>query len=111
MNSLEELQMIEQNAQQYLLQRQQYQSQLMEIESALTELGKSKNAYRIVGNIMVSAKKDDLEKDLKEKREMFELRIRSLENQEAKLKEKAKELQKKVLEGMENAESADKKSS
>lgn len=104
---IEELQLIEQNAQQYLAQRQQFQNQLVEIDSALTELELAPDAYRIIGNIMVGANKDDLKKDLSEKKEMLELRIKSLEKQEQKLKEKAVELQKKVLEGLDNEKRPD----
>jgi len=97
---IRELQMIEQNVQQYLMQKQQFQSQLIEIESAISALSNSNESYKIVGNIMIKTKKDELEKDLKEKKDMFELRIKTLEKQENKLKDKAKDIQKEVLKGM-----------
>jgi len=65
---IRELQMIEQNVQQYLMQKQQFQSQLIEIESAISALSNSNESYKIVGNIMIKTKKDELEKDLKEKK-------------------------------------------
>jgi prefoldin beta subunit len=91
------LQMIEQNLQNLLAQRQQFQAQMVEIESALRELETSKTAYKIVGNIMVSSDKESLQKDLKEKKEMAEIRIRTLEKQEKQLKEKAQKIQQEVL--------------
>ena len=95
-----ELQLLEQNMQSFLIQRQNFQAQLTEIESALNEIKKSKDAYRIIGNIMVNAEKKDLEKDLKQKKEMFELRIKSIEKQEEKLKEKASKIQEEVMKQM-----------
>ena len=58
---ISQLQMMEQSMQGFLMQKQQFQGQLVEIESALKELEKSKEAYKIVGNIMVSSDKKELE--------------------------------------------------
>jgi len=99
---LKELQLLEQSSQQYVMQKQQFQAQFIEIESAINELKKTDTSYKIVGNIMVKADKKDLEKDLKEKLKMFDIRIKSLEKQEEKIKDKAKELQKEVLSEMKN---------
>ena len=94
---IQTLQLLEQNLQNFLMQKQQFQVQLVEIESALSELGKAKEAYKIVGNIMVSSDKDSLEKELKEKQETFGIRIKSIEKQENSIKDKAKKLQEEVL--------------
>jgi prefoldin beta subunit len=99
-DKLNQLEMIEQNVQQYLLQRQQFQAQLIEIESALKELEQAPEAYKIVGNIMVKGDKTKLAEELSRKKEMFEIRVKTLEKQEDKLKEKAKDIQKEVLSGM-----------
>lgn len=96
-----QLQMIEQNLRSSLLQRQNFQSQLVEVESALAEIGKTKSAYKIVGNIMVASSKEDLQKELKEKKEVLYLRIKSLEKQEEKLREQASKIQSDVLKDME----------
>jgi prefoldin beta subunit len=99
---IQQLQILEQNLQAFLLQRQQLQTQLIEIESALKELKDTKEAYKIIGNIMVSSKKEDLEKDLTQKKETAELRIKTLEKQEKTIKERAKKLQQEVLSSMKN---------
>jgi len=91
------LQMMEQNMQNFLMQRQQFQSQLGEIESALEELDKTDTAYRIIGNIMVKSPKDTLKKDLTSKKELMEVRIQALEKQESQLQEKAKTLKEEVM--------------
>ena len=89
--------MYEQGIQSILVQKQQFQLQQLEIESALKELEKTNDAYRIVGNIMVSSKKEELKKDMESKKEMLALRIRTLEKQENQIKEKATKLQSEVV--------------
>ena len=82
------------------MQKQQFQLQQVEIESALKELENVDEAYKIVGNIMVLSKKDDLKKDLSSKKEVMELRIKNMEKQEAQLREKASKLQDEVMKEM-----------
>jgi prefoldin beta subunit len=97
---ISQLQMLEQGMQNMLMQKQQFQLQQVEIESALKELDKVNEAYKIVGNIMVLSKKKDLEEDLKSKKEIIELRIKNMEKQENQLREKASKLQAEVLKDM-----------
>lgn len=94
---IQQLQLLEQNLQNFLLQRQQFQAQLIEVDSALEELKDKKEAYKIIGNIMVKSSKTDLEKDLKKKKEILDLRIKNLEKQEEKIQEKSKTIQEEVL--------------
>ena len=96
-DKITQLQMMEHNLQQFLLQKQGFQSQLLEIESALSELGKTECAYKILGNIMVKTDRGELKKDLEEKRHLVDLRIKSLEKQEGKLKEHASKTQSEGL--------------
>ena len=97
---LNQLQMLEQSMQNLLMQKQQFQLQQVEIASALKELEKVNEAYKIIGNIMVLSKKDDLKADLTSKKEIVELRIKNMEKQENQLREKASKLQNEVLKGM-----------
>ena len=97
---ISQLQLFEQSLQNLLMQKQQFQSQLVEVESALKELGDSEESYKIVGNIMVSAKKEDLKKDLESKKETLSIRVKTLEKQEGSIKEKAEKLQSEVMEKM-----------
>lgn len=94
---IQQMQLLEQNLQSFLMQRQQFQAQLAEIDSALKELKTSKKSYKIVGNIMVDSNKDDLEKELKKNKEVIELRIKALQKQEDSLRDKQKKIQKEVL--------------
>lgn len=98
-----QLQLLEQNTQALSMQRQTFQSQLFEIDNALEELKVSKDkVYRVVGGIMILSNKQSIEKDLSSKKEVLELRIKNLESQEKKVKEKAEEIQKEVLKQLKN---------
>lgn len=99
---INQIQLIQQNLQSFAMQRQQFQVQETEIESALKEIEKTNQTYRIIGNIMVFVEKADLKKDLMDKKEMLTLRINSIEKQELRMKEKAEEIQKDVLLELEN---------
>lgn len=95
---IQELQLIEQNLSNSLMQKQTFQARLLENENAIKELQESKKpSYKLIGNILVSIEKDKLKKDLSNEKEIFELRIKNIEKQENKLKERAQELQSEVL--------------
>lgn len=72
----------------------------MEVESALKEVKKGKDAYKIIGNVMVKAEKKDLQKDLEQKKEMLDIRIKNIEKQEERLKDKASKIQEEVMKEM-----------
>lgn len=95
--SIQRLQLMEQNLQGLNMQRQQFQAQLFEIEGALKEIATSPVAYKLVGGIMIGTDKDSLQKELQGRKELLELRVQTLEKQEKQLKEKAKKLQEEVL--------------
>lgn len=93
-----QLQIMEQNLQNLMQQRQAFQAQLMEVENALSEVtGAKAPLYKIVGNIMISSEKDSLKKDLTSRKEVLDLRLKSLQKQEDALKEKAESLQGEVV--------------
>ena len=92
---IQQLQMIEQNLTKILNQKQQFQMQLSELQSAESELKDESVSYKIVGNIMVKSDSKDLREDIKSKKEMIELRIKTIEKQEKNLQEKAKNLKEK----------------
>jgi len=96
---LGQLQLIEQNLQNFLMQKQNFQSQLIQIENAVEEVEKTtkKTAYKIVGSLMIESDVSSLKEDLKSKKEVLDLRIKNIEKQEEKLKEKAKSVQEEVM--------------
>ena len=94
---INQLQMFEQSLQSFLGQKQQFQMQLVEVESALGELEGTDKAYKIVGNIMVESDKNELKSELASKKEMLELRIKTMEKQEEQVKDRASKLQAEIL--------------
>ncbi|MBI4144518.1 prefoldin subunit [Candidatus Woesearchaeota archaeon] len=96
------LQLLEQNVAQLVQQKQQFQSAFFELESALKELQGSSKSFRIIGNIMVSADKEVLKKDVLSRKEILELKIGSLEKQEGRMREDAKVLQEEIVGEMKN---------
>ena len=74
---------------------------MIEADSALAELETAKPpVYRMVGELLVEKPIAELKKDLKEKKEEFELRMKTIEKQESKSRERAQELQKEVTASM-----------
>ena len=93
-----QLQLFEQNMHSFGTQKRGIQSQMLELDNALKELETAKGqVYKIVGTIMFHAEKETLGKDLKEKKDMLDLRIKSVEKQEKAIEEKAKKLQAEVM--------------
>lgn len=94
---IQELQILQQRLQLFTAQKQQFQMQVIEIENALDEIEKTKNpVYRLVGEILVEKPADEIKKDLEDKKEEFDLRIKTLDKQESKTKDSALALQKEV---------------
>jgi len=82
-----------------LIQKHQLQVQLNEIKHALDELAKAKGeVYRSVGSIVLATTKEDAESDLKERKELIELKLNTMEKQEDKLRSTVMESQKKLQE-------------
>ena len=102
---LGQLQLIEQNLQHFLMQKQNFQSQLLQVENAIEEVTKSgqKTAFKIIGPIMVENDVTEINNSLKSKQEVLELRIKNIEKQEEKLKEKAKGIQEEVMKALEKS--------
>lgn len=92
-----ELQAIEQQLQSLAQQKQLFDSQLIESQSALREVKKGKQAYRIVGSIMVDADPETLARELDERIASLTARIDGLEKQEERLRDQAKALQEQIL--------------
>ncbi len=100
----QELTRIEQSMEQYAMQRKQFQNQLIEVETALKNINKENDTYRIIGNLMIKQDYEKIKKELEEKKEVLAVRIKTIEQQEEKLAEKLKETQKKALNKIEKSD-------
>ncbi len=101
---ISQLQLLEQGMQNFNLQKQQLQSKLMEVDSALEEINSTDTCYKIIGNIMVQSKKDVLKKELEEEKSNSDIRIKAVEKQETAMREKAKVIQEEVMKEMKQQE-------
>ena len=102
MKEAQKLQIIQQNMHNLMHQRQQFHAKLDEIENALMELRSTDSGYKIIGNIMVSAKSSDLIKELEENRDLVKKRMESIEKQEAKLKEEMTKTQESLMKNVQD---------
>lgn len=101
-SKIAQLQLLQQNMQNLLLQKQQLQNNIIELESALQEINISEKCYKIMGHLMVAASGDALSKELQEKKEMNALRLKNYLSQEEKLKKSIEDTQKEALKEMKN---------
>lgn len=94
---LNQLRIIEQQLSTTVQQRQAYDQQLLEIDNALAELKGKKEAYHIVGSIMIKKDATTVSSELEEKKQLFNTRISALSKQEKSLREQAQELQETIM--------------
>jgi prefoldin beta subunit len=98
LKEIQELQLMEQNMQNLLLQKQAFQLEKNETENALEEIKKTKDGiYKIIGQVMVKTTKSAIENDLKHKNDILNLRIKSIEKQEEAIKEQLLKKREEVM--------------
>jgi len=101
---IRDLQIAEHNMQQLLMQKQSFQAQLLEVESAQQEIKSSDTIYKVVGGLMLKAKKEDVEKELKEKAEILSLRLKNIEKQEEAAQQRVIKLREEILQKIKEKE-------
>lgn len=92
---VEQFQLYQQQYQAILLQKEQVRLQQLEAEKALEELETTKpdKAYKISGPIMVKKDVEDLKRELQEKKEDMDLRLKTLTKAEERVIGKLKEME------------------
>ena len=106
-DKINQLQLLQQNLQGLMAQKQQMQEQLTELQSALRELGSTEKAYKIVGKVMLATSKEELSKELAEQKDVMEVRLKNFTSQEEKLKKSLEETQKDVMKEMKEKKDGD----
>lgn len=97
-NSIEDLQIMEQATQNLTIQKQLFQIELAETDSALESLKEAKgDVFKVVGNLMFKSEKSALQKDLERKKQLLELRVKSIEKQEDEMNKKFTKVREEVL--------------
>lgn len=74
---------------------------MVETDRAVEELkkaGPDDAVYKNAGSVMVKAKRDDVLKELEEKKELTATRVKVLEKQETRVKDNLKEVETKINE-------------
>jgi len=95
---IQEMQILEQNFQQLMMQKQAFSMENNETENALNQLEKAKgDVFKIVGNIVIKSTNAELQKELNHKKELLELRLKNIEKQESGFVEKLESLRKEIL--------------
>lgn len=99
-SKISQLQLLQQNLQGIMQQKQQLETDLIEIESALSQVMASTESYQIIGKVMVRVPCDILSGELEDKKNTLQMRIASFTKQEDKIKDNLETLQKEVLSEM-----------
>ncbi|HLQ06952.1 MAG TPA: prefoldin subunit beta [Nitrososphaerales archaeon] len=98
----------QQNLQAVMAQKQQVELELSETEKALEELEKaadSEAVYKFAGNLLVKVKKEDVMKELNERKELANTRKMVLAKQETRFKDSLRDLQSKIDEAVRGKQS------
>jgi len=95
---IQEMQFLEQNLQNLLMQKQAFQIEMTETQSALNEINTAKDdVYKIIGSLMLKTEKAKLKDELTNKEKLLDLRLKTLEKQERNFTQKLEELREKIM--------------
>lgn len=106
---LSRLQQLQQNLQAVMMQKQQVELEVVETDRALEELRKIEGdnaVYKGAGPLLIKTNKDDVLKELEERKELSNTRITVLGKQETRIKDNLKEVENKInqmIRGMQGA--------
>ena len=96
---IQEMQILEQTLQNMLLQKQAFQMELSETNSALEEINSSgEDVFRIIGQLMVKTYKKKMLDELANKEKILNLRIKTIDKQESSMMERVEGLKQEILE-------------
>ena len=96
--NIQEVQFLEQNLQNLLFQKQAFQMELTETQSALKEIENSQDdAYKLIGQLMIKISKSKIKEELSDKEKILNLKIKNFEKQEKYLSEKLEQIRKQII--------------
>jgi prefoldin beta subunit len=104
------LQQLQQNLQAIMMQKQQIELEIVETDRALEELKKigiDDAVYKSAGPLLIKANKEDVLKELEEKKELSNTRVTVLAKQEARVKDNLKEAENKINQMIRSAQGSD----
>lgn len=95
------MQQLQQNLQAIMMQKQQLEVENVETDRALEELKKAgvdDAVYKNAGSVLIKSKKEEVVKELEERKELSNTRVMVLTKQETRVKENLKEVENKINE-------------
>jgi len=96
--NIQEVQFLEQNLQNLLFQKQAFQMELTETQSALKEIENSQDdSYKLIGQLMIKISKSKIKEELSDKEKILNLKIKNFEKQEKYLSEKLEQIRKQII--------------
>ena len=98
-NQLAQLQQLQQQAQAVMTQKAQIEGLIRETEAALKELEKSPDdavIYKSVGELLFKSEKPKLQEELKEKKDMMDIRLKTMAKQEERIQGRFAQLQEQL---------------
>ena len=97
--AIQEIQMLEQNFEQLMQQKHMFNMESSETDLALKEIEKAEgDLFKIVGGqVVIKTSKEKLTADLKHKKELIDLRMKSIEGQEKEFSDRMEELRKAIM--------------
>jgi len=97
-NKIQEMQILEQNLQSLLFQKQAFEMELSETKLTLKEIENSDDEiFKIIGQLMIKTEKSKVKEELLNKKKILELKVQSIEKQEKSFMEKLEDIRKEVL--------------
>ncbi len=95
---MQEMQMMEQNLQNILLQKQAFQMELSETKAAFNEIQNSGDeVFKIIGQLMIKTEKKKINEELESKERLLDLRLKSLDKQESSLSDRLEKLRDEII--------------
>jgi prefoldin beta subunit len=93
---------LQQQLQNIMAQKEAIGAQVLEIKKALDELEKSKESevYKIAGPILIKSPRAGVLKELKDRDETLDLRFKTMEKEEKRIKLRIEEFREKLVKGM-----------
>jgi len=97
-SKIQEMQTLEQNLQNLFMQKQSFQIEFSETQSALKEIEASGDEiFKMIGQLMIKSDKSKIKEELLNKEKFLDIRINSIEKQEGSLVEKLEKLREEII--------------
>jgi len=97
-SKIQSMRFLEQSIQNLILQKQAFEIELTETESALKEIEKSgEDVFKIIGQLMIKTEKSKIKEELLSKEKILKLRINALEKQEESFVKQLEKIREEVI--------------